>query len=60
MIKKGKMMHCTSADTIRELVEYANEIGIQREDIVALLEKGNKNYLVYYYGGVDENGNSKA
>lgn len=53
-------MHCTSADTIRELVEYANEIGIQREDIVSLLERGNKIYLVYYYegvhyGGVDEN-----
>lgn len=53
-------MHCTSAETIRELVDYVNEIGIQREDIVALLEKGSKYYLIYYYGGVDENGNPKA
>lgn len=53
-------MHCTSAETIRELVDYVNEIGIQREDIVVLLEKGGKYYLIYYYGGVDENGNPKA
>lgn len=56
MIKNGKIMHCTSANTIRELVEYANEIGIQREDIVSLLERRNKIYLVYYYGGVHYGG----
>lgn len=60
MIKNGKIMQCTSAETIRELMDYANEIGIQREDIVVLLEKGGKYYLIYYYGGVDENGNPKA
>ena len=49
-------MHCTSANTIRELVEYANEIGIKREDIVSLLERRNKIYLVYYYGGVHYGG----
>lgn len=60
MEKNSKIMHLTSTDTLREVVNIANELGIQREDIVGLLNRGEKYYLVYYYGGTDEYGNSKA
>lgn len=60
MEKNSKIMHLTSADTLREVVTIANELGIQREDIVGLLNRGEKYYLVYYYGETDKYGNSKA
>ena len=60
MEKTSKIMHLTSADTLREVVNIANELGIQREDIVGLLNRGEKYYLVYYYGGTGEYGNPKA
>lgn len=46
--KKVKLMYAIYAPTIRGIVEQANEIGIQREDIVSLLENEGQYVLVYY------------
>ena len=41
-------MYAIYAPTIRGIVEQANEIGIQREDIVSLNENGGQYILIYY------------
>lgn len=45
---KTKLMYAIYAPTIRGIVEQANEIGVQREDIVSLLEKEGEYVLTYY------------
>lgn len=46
--KKIKFMYAIYAPTIRGIVELANEIGIQKEDIVSLLENEGQYVLTYY------------
>lgn len=41
-------MYAIYAPTIRSIVEQANEIGIQREDIVSILENEGQYVLIYY------------
>ena len=36
------------ADTIREIVRTANEMGIKKEDIVSLLNENGQFVLIYY------------
>lgn len=50
----GKLLHATRSRTIRELVDKANKLQIQREDIVAILPEGSSYVLLYYYKGVQE------
>lgn len=46
--EKVKLMYAIYAPTIRGIVEQANEIGIQRDDIVSLLENEGQYVLTYY------------
>ena len=48
----GKLLHATKSRTVRELVEKANKLQIQREDIVAILQENGSYVLLYYYKGV--------
>lgn len=50
--KDGKVLHAMQTNTIRELVETANDLEIPREDIVSILEKGGHYVLFYYCKGV--------
>lgn len=43
-----KIMTALAANTIREIVRYANEVGVKREDIVSLLRENGQFVLVYY------------
>jgi hypothetical protein len=48
-INNGKIMHATRSRTVRELVNNANELNIQREDIVTILQENGYYVLIYYY-----------
>ena len=50
MYKNGKVMHYMNGKNIRELVEKANAVGVQREDIVSILSGKDYYYMIYYYG----------
>ena len=52
--KNGKIMHYINGKNIRELVEKANALGIQREDIVNILSSKDYYYMIYYYGGFED------
>ena len=54
MCKSGKIMHYMNGKNVRELVEKANVLGIQREDIVSILSGKDYYYMIYYYGGVED------
>lgn len=41
-------MYAIYAPTIRGIVEQANKMGIQRDDIVSLMENGGQYVLTYY------------
>ena len=43
-----QIMTAMAANTIREIARTANERGIKREDIVALLKENSQFVLVYY------------
>ena len=43
-----QIMNALAANTIREIVRYANEVGVKREDIVSLLKENGQFVLVYY------------
>lgn len=43
-----QIMTVLAANTIREIVRYANEVGVKREDIVSLLRENGQFVLVYY------------
>lgn len=45
---KEKFMYAIYGDTIREIVNLSNEIGIKREDIVSLIKDGGQFILTYY------------
>lgn len=49
MLKEGKIMNATEAQTIRELVDFANQYKIPREDIVQILNSREGYIMVYYY-----------
>lgn len=47
--KKSKsLLHCIVGNTVRSVVSQANELEIQREDIVQMFILGTQVYLVYY------------
>lgn len=48
MSEKNKVMTCIVGQTIRGIISQANELGIQREDIVNMLTLGERIYLVFY------------
>ena len=54
MCKSGKIIHYMNGKNVRELVEKANVLGIQREDIVSILSGKDYYYMIYYYGGVED------
>lgn len=43
-----QIMAALAANTIREIVRYANKVGVKREDIVSLLRENGQFVLVYY------------
>lgn len=49
MVKNGKMMIAAEAQTIRELVDLANDYKIPREDVVSILPSKEGYVMVYYY-----------
>lgn len=49
VIKNGKIMIATEAQTIRELVDLANDYKIPREDVVSILPSREGYVMVYYY-----------
>lgn len=49
MIKNGKMMVAIEAQTIRELVDLANDYKIPREDVVSILPSREGYVMAYYY-----------
>jgi hypothetical protein len=49
MIKNGKIMIAVEAQTIRELVDLANDYKIPREDVVSILPSKEGYIMVYYY-----------
>ena len=49
MIKNGKTMNAFEAQTIRELVDLANDYTIPREDVVSILPSKEGYVIVYYY-----------
>lgn len=48
MSEKNKVMTCIVGQTVRGVISQANELGIQREDIVNMLTLGERIYLVFY------------
>ena len=54
MYKNGNIMHYMNGKNVRELVEKANALGVQREDIVSILSGKDYYYMIYYYGGVED------
>ena len=48
MAKENKTMTCIVGQTVRGIISQANELGIQREDIVNILTLGERIYLVFY------------
>ena len=48
MREKNKVMTCIVGQTIRGVISQANELEIQREDIVNMLTLGERIYLVFY------------
>lgn len=44
-----KVMTATEASTIRELVDFANEYNIVKEDIVSILPSREGYVMIYYY-----------
>lgn len=47
-IKNGKSMLAVNAPTLRAIVSAANDLSIQKEDIVCLTREGNEFILIYY------------
>lgn len=48
MTKDGKVMTCIVGQTVRNIVDQANELEIPREDIVSMFALGGQIYLVFY------------
>ena len=54
MCKNTKIMYYMNGKNVRELVEKANALGVQRDDIVSILSGKDYYYMIYYYGGVED------
>lgn len=48
-MENTKILQCVSANNIKEIVNIANTLNISREDMVSIIPKDNKVYMVYYY-----------
>lgn len=48
MIKDGKIMTCIVGQTVRDIINQANELDISKEDIVHMFTLGGQIYLVYF------------
>ena len=48
MNDKKKLMTCITGSTVRDIVNKANELEINREDIVNMFVLGGQIYLVFY------------
>lgn len=48
MTKDGKIITCIFSSSIRGVIKQANELNIEREDIVSMFTLGGQVYLVYY------------
>lgn len=48
MIKDGKIMTCIVGQTVRDIINQANELDISKEDIVNMFTLGGQIYLVYF------------
>ncbi len=46
--KVSQIMAALTATTIRGIVNSANEVGVQREDVVSLLKENGQFVLVYF------------
>ena len=49
MVNNGKIMNAVEAQTIRELIDLANDYKIPREDVVSILPSREGYVMVYYY-----------
>lgn len=49
MVNNSKIMNAVEAQTIRELVDLANDYKIPREDVVSILPSREGYVMVYYY-----------
>ena len=49
MVNNGKIMNAVESQTIRELVDLANDYKIPREDVVSILPSIEGYVMVYYY-----------
>lgn len=49
MVNNGKIMNAVEAQTIRELVDLANDYKIPREDVVSIIPSREGYVMVYYY-----------
>lgn len=45
---KEKLMTCIIGQTVRSIINQANELEITKEDIVSMFALGGQIYLVYY------------
>lgn len=48
MTKDGKIMTCIVGQTVRDIINQANELDISKEDIVNMFTLGGQIYLVYF------------
>ena len=54
MVKNHKIMTATDAPTIRQIVKIANELKLQREDIVGIFPLREGYIMIYYYEGEEK------
>ena len=54
MTKNHKIMTATDAPTIRQIVKIANELKLQREDIVGIFPLREGYIMIYYYEGEEK------
>lgn len=52
-VKNGKVLTAITSPTIRGIVNIANELAIQKEDIVLITKESNEYILLYYEGRED-------
>lgn len=48
MGKEKKILTCIVGPTVRSIIQRANELEIQREDIINMFALGGQVYLCYY------------
>ena len=48
MTRNSKTMVCIVGSTVRNVIEQANQLEIQREDVVNIFALGGQIYLIYY------------